>query len=89
MFGRILVVAVLILTFMVAVKDGALNRAGLTGSCKVVQTAADGSQWAACSSGKLAGRPDLTKRSCTKWGVRGTVVYWHCPAPVQATAVGR
>jgi hypothetical protein len=89
MFSRIVVVAVLILAFMIAVKDGALGRVGLTGSCKVVQTAADGSQWTACSSGKLAGRPDLSKRSCTEWGRRGPLAYWHCPAPVQSTAAGR
>jgi hypothetical protein len=89
MFTRIVATAAVIVALMVAVKVGALGRTGLTGTCKVIQTASDGSQWAACKDGRLEGRPSLASRSCTSWGLRGKVEYWRCPAPVQSTASSR
>jgi hypothetical protein len=83
MFTRILFVAALIVTGMFAVKDGrVLKDAGLTGSCRVVQTAANGEQMEACSSGKLEGAPDLSRNGCTDTGLYAGRVYWRCPAPV-------
>ena len=83
MFTRIAVVAVAIAAVMFAVKDGRVLRdVGLTGSCSVVQTAADGEQMEACSSGKLEGAPDLSKNGCTDAGPFRGRVYWRCPAPV-------
>jgi hypothetical protein len=85
----IVVAAALIFAVMVAVKDGrVLHTAGLTGSCSTV-TAPGGAVLEACRAGRLEGRPDLTKRSCTRAGVSGKLEYWRCPAGVQASDVGR
>ena len=87
---RIAVVALCIVVAMVAVKDGrVLHTSGLTGSCALVSTNADGSEVDACKGGKLSGRPDLTKRGCTAAGVSGIYGYWHCPAGLQTIDAGR
>ena len=81
MLKRVVAVAVVILALMVAVRSGrVLSTAGLKGSCSIVQTLADGSQWVACQKGKLSGRPDMTRHNCTSSGVTGTYEYWKCPA---------
>jgi hypothetical protein len=81
----ILLTALCALALMGAAKDGRLPRyTGLTGSCRVAHTAADGSQLVACKSGTLEGRPDLTRRSCSRAGDSGTYEYWRCPAPQAA-----
>ncbi|MGH2971449.1 MAG: hypothetical protein ACRDNM_04975 [Gaiellaceae bacterium] len=83
MVTRIAFVAALIAAAMVAVKDHrVLEAAGLTGSCVVVQTAQDGQQMEACSSGKLEGAPDLSRNGCTDAGPYAGREYWRCPAPV-------
>jgi hypothetical protein len=83
---RIVLAAVLIFGVMVAVKDGRLLRAaGLTGSCAVIQTAADGEQMEACSSGKLEGAPDLSKNGCSADGLYAGRIYWRCPAAIVST----
>jgi hypothetical protein len=80
---RIALAALFIFGVMVVVKDGrVLRAAGLTGSCSVVQTAADGEQMEACSSGKLEGAPDLTKSGCSDAGLYAGRVYWRCPASI-------
>ena len=85
MLIRVVIAAVLILVLMVGIKDGRLTRRiGLAGSCHVVQTALDGTQLDACESGRLAGRPDLTSKSCRRSGVSGPVEYWWCPASVDS-----
>jgi hypothetical protein len=89
MLSRIVAVAAVIVALMIAVKDGAMGRTGLVGTCKVVQTAPDGTQWTACKSGRLQGRPSLASKSCTSWGLRGKLEYWHCPTPVESTASAR
>jgi hypothetical protein len=62
-----------------------LERARLTGSCSAVAApAGDPAAWQACRSGRLEGRPDLTRRSCTSKSIVGDVEYWRCPAPVAA-----
>jgi hypothetical protein len=88
MLSRVVVAAVVIFAVMVAVKHGVIRQAGLTPSCRIVQTAADGTEWAACKGGKLAGRPDLSSKSCTSSGVRGKLEYWHCPASVASHTGG-
>ena len=89
MLKPIVVAAVLIFAVMVAVKDGRLlHTVGLTGSCPAVTTPG-GAILEACKAGRLEGRPDLTKRSCTSAGVSGKLEYWRCPAGVQASDVGR
>ena len=83
MIKRVVVVGVLVLALMIAVKDGrVLRHAGLTGECSVAQTLADGTQLEACRSGKLAGRPDLSRQGCRVAGLTATYQYWHCPAPI-------
>jgi hypothetical protein len=89
MLSRIVATAVLILAVMIAVQRGALHDVGLTGSCTAMQTLADGTQWVACKAGKVSGRPSLSSKDCSDAGVRGKLEWWHCPAPVVSTAVGR
>jgi hypothetical protein len=85
MVKRIVLVGAVIASAMIAVKDGrVLHAAGLTGACTVVQTAANGEQTEACSSGKLEGAPDLSRNGCTDTGLYAGRVYWSCPAPVQS-----
>jgi hypothetical protein len=89
MLSRVVVAAVLILVAMVAVQRGVLRDVGIAGSCKAVQSLADGSEWISCSPGRISGRPSLTGKSCTSAGVRGEVEWWHCPAAVVSSAIGR
>jgi len=90
MLKRVIAVAVCILAVMIAIKDGrVLRTTGLTGSCSAVQTRTDGSELEACRAGKLEGRPDLSARGCTSFGIRGTLEYWHCPADLTASQAGR
>ena len=90
MLARVLVVAVLILGLMVAIKDGRLARsAGLTGACWTLKSSSDGSELDVCRPGKLEGRPDLSGHGCTSTGIKGRYEYWHCPAPVVPSQVGR
>jgi hypothetical protein len=87
---RVIVVAVIVLAAMLLAKDGRLMRkADLTGSCRTVSTAADGSQVIACRDGKLEGAPTLTSHGCTASGQTGTLQYWRCSASVEASQVGR
>ena len=83
MIKRIVIAGVLVLALMIALKDGRILRhAGLTGECSVAQTLADGTMLEACRSGKLAGRPDLSRQGCRVAGLSGTYQYWRCPAPI-------
>jgi len=80
MLKQILVVAACIAALMAAVKDGRMLRTtGMTASCSVVTLYTDGSEVAACHSGRLEGAPDLSRRGCTNAGVSGGTVYWRCP----------
>jgi hypothetical protein len=83
---RILLVAVVLAGAMFAVKEGrVLARAGLVGSCSTVAApAGDTAEWEACRAGRLEGRPDLSRKSCTSEQVVGDLEYWRCPAPVVA-----
>jgi hypothetical protein len=88
--SRILATLALVVLAMALVKDGrVLHRAGLTGSCTAVSTAADGTTWQACKPGRLEGRPDLSHDSCTSAGLRGRVEFWHCPAPLATAMAAR
>ena len=81
---RIFFAAAAIVAAMIVIKDGRLlAQAGLLGSCSGAQApAGQTGAWEACRPGKLEGRPDLSRRSCTRQGVVGRVEYWRCPAPV-------
>ena len=89
MVMRVLVVAALVLAVMVGIKDSkSLRTAGLTGTCLVTQTNADGTQLEACRAGKLQGQPDLSPDGCRQVGVQGAYVYWKCPAEVASQPSG-
>jgi hypothetical protein len=90
MLLRVVVVAALALAVMVAVKNGHILRTtGLTGTCIVARTNADGTQLEACRAGKLQGQPDLSPDGCKSVGTEGAYEYWHCPAPLGAQPTGR
>lgn len=90
MITRILAAAVVVLALMVAIKDGRLLRAaGLTGSCRAVQAAVDGTQVELCRPGRLEGLPDLSRHGCTDAGRAGPDEYWRCPAALVASQAGR
>ena len=89
MLSRVVIAGLLIFAAMVAIQQGALRHIGLTGSCRQASSLADGSTWITCSAGKISGRPTLEGKSCTSAGVRGKVEWWHCPAAVTSSAVGR
>jgi hypothetical protein len=83
MFIRIVLVAALVIAGMVAIKDGALRRAGLIGHCAPVAVSSGGdASWEACTRGRLEGYPDLSKQSCVYAGVSGGHDLWRCPAPI-------
>ena len=85
MLTRILLAGACLFATMVAIKDGrVLRTSGITARCTVVQRNTEGSELAACRSGKLEGRPDLRRRGCLDAGTLGRYQYWRCPA-VQAT----
>jgi hypothetical protein len=61
----------------------------LSGSCTQVVENADASVVEACRQGKLAGWPSLESHSCTFIHQSGSWQYWHCPAAIEASQVGR
>ncbi len=89
MVKRIVAAGIVVLALMIAVKDGRVLRdAGLTGVCSLALTLNDGTHVEACHSGRLAGRPDLSRDGCSTAGLRGAVEYWRCPAGVAAGPSG-
>lgn len=83
MFKAALLIAAIIAT-MVVIKDGRMLReAGLLSSCTSL-TSFDGEagHWHACRPGRLEGRPDLSRRSCTSHGIRAGYEYWRCPEEI-------
>jgi hypothetical protein len=82
MFLRIVLVAALAVAVMVAIKDGALRRAGLVGGCTSLAGGGADVSWESCTRGRLAGYPDLSKQSCVFVGTESGRDLWRCPAPV-------
>ena len=85
-FRKLIFYGVLVVAAMVAIKDGrVLEPTGLVGRCSVVQgPAGDTATWEACRPGKLEGRPNLVRKSCTSAGVKDGVEYWRCPSQVES-----
>lgn len=83
------VVALLAAAVMVGFRYGWIRVSGLSGSCTQVTTNADGSVLEACQQGRLAGWPGLESKGCTYLRESGRWQYWHCPAPLEASQVGR
>ena len=81
---RAAVIIGLILTSMVAIKDGrALKHVGVLSSCSGMEAPpGDDGFWTACRAGTLEGRPNLTRNACDPRGVVGDVEYWRCAAPL-------
>jgi hypothetical protein len=79
-FKAALVIAAIIAT-MVVIKDGrVLREAGLVSSCTALTSfEGEDGHWHACRPGRLEGRPDLRRRSCTSHGIRSGYEYWRCP----------
>ena len=77
----IAVAAVAVLLAAAAVKDGrVLERTHLVGACSTMATPRGASgTWEACRPGRLAGRPDLSVRSCTRRDLVAEVELWRCP----------
>src|SRR6266498_3203527 len=86
----VLVGALLVLSLMVAIKDGrVLRKAGLTGGCTALTTpAGDTGSWAACTPGKLQGAPDLTRQGCPLMEGGGKTQYRPWPGRLQFTPGG-
>ena len=86
---KIVLATAAVIAALALLKDGrVLERSGLVGRCTVVQAAAaDGSAVHACRPGKLEGRPDLSRDSCTPTGLVNGVEYWRCPAPVEESPI--
>jgi hypothetical protein len=82
-------VALLVAAAMVGFHNGWLHIRGLSGSCTQVSENADGSVFEACRQGRIAGWPSLDSHGCTYVREAGRWQYWHCPAPLEASQVGR
>jgi hypothetical protein len=79
MVTRIVITGFVIAALMVAVKDGRLPRAaGITGSCRVVQTTPNGARLDECKGGWLGHAPDLSAHGCTNAGTLYGREYWRC-----------
>lgn len=89
MVRPVFVVAILAAAVMVGFRYGWLHVNGLSGSCTLVTTNVDGSVLEACSQGRLAGWPSLGSHGCSFVRQTGRWQYWHCPAPLDASQVGR
>ncbi len=87
MINAALLVTAIILA-MVAIKDGRILReAGLLASCTALTSHnGEAGYWHACRPGRLEGRPDLSRRSCTSHGVDADYEYWRCPERVGIAA---
>ena len=81
---RIFLIAAIVAVAMYAIAHGdVLAKARLIGVCTTVAApAADDATWQSCRAGHLEGRPDLTKKSCTRSGFVGQAELWRCPERV-------
>ncbi len=89
MVRPLLVVAVLAAAAMVGLRYGWVRVSGLSGTCTEVAQDAGGTVLEACGRGRLAGWPGLESHGCTFVRESGQWQYWHCPAPLEASQVGR
>jgi hypothetical protein len=78
---RLLLVAVLALSAMGIVANGALmTRARVQPGCTVVHDG-NGPDLKACHTGWFKGFPNLLKQGCIAVGVTTRLQYWSCPKP--------
>jgi len=80
----LILLAVLAVAFGVYAKEeGLFYRAGVVGSCAIVQTPhRDEGQWWSCNQGILTGYPSLTRDNCDRKGTTGERELWRCPYPL-------
>ena len=85
-FRKMILYASVVVAAMIAIKDGrVLEPTGLVGRCSAVSgPQGDAATWQACRAGKLEGRPNLVRKSCTSAGVVEGVEYWRCPTRVDS-----
>ena len=75
--------AAIFATIAVAKHENWLARAGLVGTCQLVQAPyGDTSQWWACKQGLITGYPVLTQQQCDEQGVTAQRELWRCPTPL-------
>jgi hypothetical protein len=81
-FVKLLLVTAVVVTVMIAVKDGRiLAETGLTGACVPTSApAAQGEYWHECREGRISGWPDMSRHNCASHGYRGERELWRCPA---------
>ena len=86
---RIWLMAMFAAAMLVVVNDhDVLQRAGLIGYCtSSPRPAGTTGSWRACEKGVLDGRPDLSRNSCQRRGLNGSVEYWSCPGKVESGPV--
>ena len=75
--------AAIIAAFVVAKQEHWLARAGLVGTCQLVQAPyGDTSQWWSCKQGLITGYPVLTQQQCDSQGFTAARELWRCPTPL-------
>ena len=86
-FGKLILYAAAVVAAMIAIKDGrVLESTGVVGRCSAVAApAGDAAAWQACRPGRLEGRPNLVRKSCTSAGLKDGVEYWRCPSRVDSS----
>ena len=78
---RLLLIAVLALSGMAVVANGALmTRARVEPGCTTVRMS-DGPSLVACHRGWFKGYPSLVAKGCTAVGVTASLQYWSCAKP--------
>jgi hypothetical protein len=75
--------AAIIAVFIAAKREHWLERAGLVGTCRIVQAPyGDTAQWWSCREGIISGYPVLTRDQCDSKGFVAAREIWRCPTPL-------
>jgi hypothetical protein len=78
---RIFLAALLVFAALITTKrERLLERAHIAGWCATYAYSDDGTEWRACSAGRVSGAPNLKRNGCTDVGPRGNTELWRCPA---------
>jgi hypothetical protein len=81
---RIFVIAAVVAAAMYGIAHGdVLAKARLVGTCTAITApTSDDATLHSCRAGRLEGRPDMKKHSCTRAGFAGDAEIWRCPERV-------
>ena len=75
--------AAIVAVFIAAKREHWIERAGLVGTCQLVQPPyGDTAQWWSCRQGLVSGYPVLTQHQCDSKGYVATRELWRCPTPL-------